>query len=173
MNTTHKLVVVLALFYVGFIASVLLLAGRLPARVATHFNWQGQPDDWMDRSTHLIFITALGLLLPLFILGIFAMTRWLPSSMINVPHRNYWLAPKQRSETNAYLMRHALWLACGLLLFVGGINYLIVEANQNVPAQLASGPTMLLTVGFLLGVVAWSVALVWHFARVPADVAGK
>ena len=34
-----------------------------------------------------------------------------PPNMVNVPRREYWLAPERRSQTAMLLFRHMLWLA--------------------------------------------------------------
>src|SRR2546427_7634657 len=48
----------------------------------------------------------------LFRSGLGYVVRFLPVNSINIPNRNYWLAPERRVVTFDFLFRHLLWLAC-------------------------------------------------------------
>src|SRR3954468_21478203 len=100
---------ILGLLYLCFLGYLISSAPQLPDRVATHFGAGGEPDGWMSRSSHLLFMGVFGLAFPLFVVGLFFILRFLPDSGLNIPHRDYWLAPERRSETFAYLFRHSLW----------------------------------------------------------------
>jgi uncharacterized membrane protein len=91
---------------------------QLPPRVASHFNARGQPDGYMPREA---FVTDLALLGGGFIVLLLltpALLRLLPDRLINMPHRDYWLAPERRHTSFGYI---AIWfgwcaIATGLLL---------------------------------------------------------
>jgi len=105
--------------------------------VATHFDLEGRPDIWMDRSTYLLFSMALGIGLPLLLIGLGYVVRFLPVNSINIPNRNYWLAPERREVTFDFLFRHLLWLACFEAIFMIGVHLLIAHANRQVPPHLS------------------------------------
>src|SRR5687768_10431534 len=112
MNKSRGPAVVLGLLYIGLMGFMVSSASQLPARVATHFDFQGHPNGWMSRSGHLTFMWILGTILPLLPVVILYLTRSLPPGLINVPNRDYWLAPERRQETLAYLMRLGIWAGC-------------------------------------------------------------
>ncbi|PYJ86701.1 MAG: hypothetical protein DME22_04305 [Verrucomicrobia bacterium] len=105
--------------------------------VATHFDLEGRPDIWMDRSTYLFFSMALGIGLPLLLIGLGYFVRFLPVNSIKIPNRNYWLAPERREVTFDFLFRHLLWLACFEAIFMIGVHLLIAHANRQVPPHLS------------------------------------
>jgi hypothetical protein len=139
---------------------------QLPPSVASHFDIRGNADGWSDTETFVLVFAVLSLGLPLMMVGIFRLTRYLPPSLINLPNRDYWLAPERREETYSVLLRQSLWLACLVQVYVMGLYLLALEANFHDPAQL-SVPAMLgLLAGFLLGVAYWVVLLYRRFRKV-------
>jgi serine/threonine-protein kinase len=140
---------------------------QLPATVASHFDAHGDANGWMDRTLFLLMMVLVGLLMPGMALLLRVLLRWLPASQINLPNREYWLAPERRAETIAEIPRRFLWLSCWTLVFLLGIHMLVVDANQRNPNHLSSAIWVLL-VAYLVSIAIWVAALVRHFRRVPA-----
>jgi uncharacterized membrane protein len=158
---------ILALLYACFLGCWAWASSQLPERVATHFNGHGEPDGWMSRSANQTFMLLFGLCFPLLIVLLCYATRFMPSDLIHIPHRDYWLAPERRAETSNYLVDQSLWLACLAVCFVIGIQFSIVRANNQNPPHL-SMPIMLAVVGlFLAGTVICVVVLMRHFRHIP------
>ncbi len=153
------------LLYIGFLLYVDQTASLLSGRVATHFGIDGQANGWMSGSGYINFIRLFGLALPGFTVAIGFLTRFLPAGMINIPNRDYWLAPEHRASTSASVLGSCLWLACLEVGFVGGMHYLTVVANRSTPAHLPSGGLLILLGMFVVGLVLWIVALVSRFRR--------
>lgn len=78
---------------------------QLPDRVATHFGIDGQPNDWMSRTSSTLMLCGIQLGLPLFLAGVMSLANRLPDSMINIPHREYWLHPDRRAATSLWRFR--------------------------------------------------------------------
>jgi uncharacterized membrane protein len=157
--------IILALLYQCFLGYWAWSRSQLPERVATHFNAHGEPNGWMSRSTHQTFMLVFGLALPLFIVVLSYATRFLPPFLVNVPHRNYWLAPERRRETSNYLVLHSLWLACLAVCFVIGLQFSIVHANNQEPPHLSMPMILAVVVPFLAGTASWVLVLRRHFRR--------
>jgi len=158
---------VLALLWVCGGASLIWSAQELPAKVASHFDGRGDANGWMARAEYLRMLAAIGVILPLFLLGTGLAVRVLPSSSINVPRREYWLAPERRAETTRYLARHMAWLTCFVTAFLMALNWLTVEANRQAPQRLSNVIWVFLAV-FLGAVIAWLGVLFVHFLKVPS-----
>src|SRR6185503_782071 len=105
-----------------------------------------QPNGWMSRSAHLVFTLVFGFALPLFLVGLIYIMRFLPASLMNIPHRAYWLAEERRRKTLAYLSRQSLWLACLSVGFIGGVHYVVVSANRAAWPHLST-PLVLAVMG--------------------------
>ena len=72
---------------------------KLPDTVASHFNGSGEADGFSSKLTHSITMVCLqaGMVLMFLILG-FALKK-LPTSMVNIPNKDYWFAPERKDET--------------------------------------------------------------------------
>jgi uncharacterized membrane protein len=159
--------IILALLYACFMGYWAWSAPQLPELVATHFNGHGEPNGWMSRFANQMFMLLFGLCFPLLIVLLCYATRFLPSGLVSIPHPDYWLAPERRRETSYYLVGHSLWLACLAVCFVIGIQFSMVQANNQNPPHL-SMPMILAVVGsFLAGSVICVVVLMRHFRHVP------
>ncbi len=153
--------------YALFLGMLWYDAPRLPERVASHFDAAGVADGWMSRITYLIVMAVFGLLFPLFVPLLSWAVRAAPASMINLPHRDYWLAREHRGATNAFLFRHALWLASLQMGLVIVIHRLTLNANRQDPPHLSNLVWAVLGV-FLASTVVWGWQFVHHFRQPPA-----
>ena len=156
---------VLLLLMVVFVADVLLTANHLPARLATHFGLDGEANGWMTRAGHVRFIIGFGLGVPLFLLLVSEVVTRLGGAGLNIPNRDYWLAPERRAQTLAFARRELVWLACLLVVFFAMINHLIMAANAQTPASLAGRQLWLPIAGFLGAVGVWMVTFIRPFLR--------
>ena len=163
MNTLPLRIGLLVVLYIGFGVSLFESVPMLPNRVATHFDAAGMANGWMSRSTHLLFMSVFGLVFPLFLIGVCWSIRFLPAGLVNIPHREYWLADERRSETASYLVWHAVWFACLALGFVIGLHWLIVFSNQRQPPPLPIMWVLAVLGPFLAGVAAWVFCLYRRF----------
>lgn len=167
MKSSAKPALILVLLYLSFVACLLASRPFLPERVATHFDGAGRPNGWMSRTGHLAFTLALGTGLPAVMVGTCFMVRYLPARMINIPRREYWLAPERRALTSTYLFRHSIWLGCLSVSFVLCIHLLILQANTGGLAQpnLSSPAILALAGGYVVGLACWIVSMLRHFNR--------
>lgn len=158
-------VVALLALCLGFLWYLASSSAELPDRVATHFGLGGEPNGWMSRQATVTFMRVMGIGLPLLLVGVASLVRILPPSMINIPRRDYWLAPERRSQTAMLLFRHMLWLASVVVCFMGGVHYALVRANQTVPPHMPSGLIWPILAGFLAAIGVWSIALLRKFTK--------
>src|SRR5579872_5795647 len=131
----------------------------LPERVATHFDAAGAPNGWMSRAAHLWTICGFWFGLSLFEIGAFYAIRFFPPTLLNLPRRDYWLAPERRDESFAFVLRSGVWLACLQSLFLLGLHLFVVAGNRTQPARLSSGFWLLMAC-FLAVVGGWTYALI-------------
>jgi uncharacterized membrane protein len=154
-----------AALYVAFLALVVSSDGRLPERLATHFDAAGRANGWSTREEWRGFSLLLGTALPLGAVGLFWVIRAFPVWTFNLPNRDYWLAAKRRRATFAWFLRRGWWLGCLELFFFLGIQWIVVRANAVSPPTLANGPMFAVAGLFLAGLLLWVVQLHRHFGR--------
>lgn len=117
---------------------------QLPNRVAMHFDLQGRPDNWMDKTSAAVAMLAAQLGLPWFMVGVACLTRYLPASLINIPRREYWLHSDHREASLAYIRYWMSWVAVTVFLFMMSINHLTYVANvRGAPLNLPAFGTVL------------------------------
>jgi hypothetical protein len=110
---------------------------RLPPLVASHFGAAGVPNGYMTRTVYAAFMLAFVIALPAFMVAVgwYALGR--AGARLNVPNRDYWLAPERRAATVAGLRTGILWFGVLLVTFLGYVHGLVVQANELVPPRLS------------------------------------
>jgi len=146
-------------------AFIIATAGDLPAQVASHFGRTDQPNAWTARDIYVAIMVGAATLLPLFLIVLIA---WLPRVFpraVNLPNRDYWLAPERRARSLAALADFGWAFGCLLTLFIVGVHGVIVAANTSMPAQLPERPFQGLIAAFIAAMCVWTVALCLRFRR--------
>lgn len=129
-----KLILPLSLVALGMVIGLSLQLWywpQLPERMAIHFDAKGMPNDWMGKVPATLLSISLVTLLPMFFLSFSQVIRWLPASMINLPHREYWLAPERREESFRWMTGWMIWFTLFILIFIIAINHLTFIANRD------------------------------------------
>jgi hypothetical protein len=167
MNRLHMGMSILGMLCLGYVALVAITVPQMPDVVASHFGAGGEADGWMNRGSYAAFIVAFGLGIPAFVMGMSYAIRLLPDWMINLPNRDYWLAPERRAETFAYSTQSSVWMASMVVLLMAGLHCLTVQANSQAAAaaRLPLVPTFALLGCFLAGTLVWCVCMLRRFRR--------
>lgn len=141
-------------------------ATQLPERVATHFGTGGRADGWSDRNAFLLMYALLVVGMSAILGGIGLIIGRLPASAINLPNREYWLAPERRADTHARVREQMLVMAGATNLFFLGLMHLTVAANRLSERRLGSG-FWLLFAAYLAFVTGWAVRFVRAYGVRP------
>lgn len=164
MNRSTWLWLGLVLWLVVFTAQITYFHPQLPERVATHFNVRGEPDGWSGKGTFLaIYLATLGgvtLLFPV----LAWLTPRIPAALVNLPHKEYWLAPERRPYVNEWLKEFTLGmghLTSGLLF---AIMQMTLQANLQPQPRLSNWTWVWLGV-YLVLVFGLTGRLVFLFRR--------
>lgn len=126
----------------------------LPERIPVHFDLAMQPDRWAAKNT--AFLLHLGI--TLFFALLFHLMNWIfykiPDSWINLPHKDYWLAPERKKQTFDALTTFFIWLGNVTMLFVTIVFNLTYQANF---AYDQSGHKFWFAFGFFLLTIGYMV----------------
>jgi uncharacterized membrane protein len=140
---------------------------QLPPIVASHFGASGEANGFMPRTAYVVVMSLLAVGTPLFVAFVPSLMFNGSSNNINIPNREYWLAPARRKDTISFLARALQYFAIGLALFLGYLHWLVVQANQLHPPALPFANAFFPLVIFLVTLVVWLVMLFGRF-RKPA-----
>ncbi len=144
---------------------VLLTIEQLPERVVSHFGSDADPDGWMTRGSYLGFMMSFLLVYPVLIAFLIGFLPRVKPEWVNLPNRDYWLAPERREESLKFLSAQGYWFGCLLLLLVVGVHCAILAANRSHPPELPLSIFVPVLAGFLVGFSVWLVVLFRRFRK--------
>jgi hypothetical protein len=126
-------------FILSFVANVLLALASwrmLPDRVAVHFGRGGVADNWASSGANLLI--TLGMDAVLFVSLFFSprLAVILPAKWVNLPNRQYWLAPENRVRAKAKLAASLYRFGVAIFLFLLVVELLALQANLSDPVRL-------------------------------------
>jgi uncharacterized membrane protein len=145
------------------ITFVIYTSYYLPGTVATHFNFNNEPDGWMTRDRYVLLILMLVVSVPT-IIGIGPLSQKYPH-LINIPNGDYWLAPERLDESLDFLVAHAYRLGRLLMVLMTALHYLVLLANRTEPPILPESWFMAISAGFIFALIMWVIALYRRFPR--------
>jgi uncharacterized membrane protein len=139
----------------------------LPDSMASHFGPSGRPDGWQSRAAFFATFGGVGIGTALLLLAIPTLLRHIPPSLINVPHRSYWLVPARIDEARRKLAYYMDWFAVAITLVLVVVLELVLRANVH-RTRLDESVMYPLLIGFFAFTIAW---LVWLYRgfRPPQD----
>jgi uncharacterized membrane protein len=140
----------------------------LPACMASHFDRAGNANNWQPKQAFFTFYAAVTMLALVIgfvtprIIGV------LPASMINLPQKDYWLAPERRAETMVFFETQFGWFGCALYFLAVCVFAEAMRANLRTPPRVSGAAMIFLLGAFVAFVISWSARLFLHFRRFSA-----
>ncbi|MEM7204725.1 MAG: DUF1648 domain-containing protein [Planctomycetota bacterium] len=158
----------LGLSVVVFVGVVLYAARVLPERVASHYDLAGRADGFSDRGTYLATLSGVCLAL----VALFALVRWLlprlPNDLINLPHKDYWLAPDRRAASLQRIGNCLSWIGVATVALMTAILGLTIRSHRGDEPQSIGAGGWGLTSAYLVVVLAMVIAMAMSWSRRPA-----
>ena len=131
------------IFFVAVLLICLFETARLwsisPDQMAAHFNIQGAPDRFVSKAEFFWFQSQSILVVILVSLPLQVLFRIVPSNMINMPNREYWLAPERRTDTIDRLNSFGSTLFAVILVITQAGFEISVYANLQTPIVFNAG----------------------------------
>lgn len=158
---------VFVLFLAAAEVFIWLTSAALPSNMASHFGAGGAANGFMSRGAYVGVMLGVTLIAPLLVALSGQLVNVLPTRLINLPHREYWLAPQRRAATIASLSRLSVYFASALVVFLCFVHWLVVRANEAPVPRLEPVPMFVGLGLFLAGTAVWLIVLVRRFGRVP------
>lgn len=165
MNSASRAAALILAIDAAVAVRVALVWDRLPAVMASHYGASGAPNGWMSRAQFFAFMAAVAGGTTLLFAASGFLLRRIPTSLINLPNREHWLAPERRAATLDRLSGWMGWFGVGLTAFLAVVTELVVRANL-AQSGLSSGPFLVALAGFGLFTV-WSLVTLFRQFRPP------
>ena len=145
-------------------------AQRLPEQVASHFDAAGRADGWSSRDSFLALNLAFVVGMALLFLGVTVLINKVPNDWINLPNKDYWLAPERRAATLDAISGQMEWLAAATVALMLGLTQLTIQANLESAPALPGYAFWVFFGGYMAFMVAWLIGLLrrWY-GRPPKD----
>jgi uncharacterized membrane protein len=147
------------------VAQCLFSFPHLPERLASHFGASGLPNGWMTKQAFFIVYAVM--------IGLAALVEFYPGrfisrspARINLPNKEYWLAPERRTATFTYFEKYVAWYGCAFPLTIVLAMGLAIQANLNPPPHLPTGPIAAAIFGFVLFNLVSLILLFRRFSKI-------
>jgi hypothetical protein len=160
------------LLVAGATAFIWLTSLSLPDVVASHFAVDGTANGSMSRGAYLGVMLAVVIGLPALITVVSYFALAAPRARINLPNRDYWLAPERRAGTVSYLRAQLARFSAVLLVFLCYVHWLVVRANVIRPPRLSAPWINVGLVGFAVFAIVWTRLIVRRFRNRPLGRSG-
>ena len=153
--------------YIFLVLVGLLMAAyyypRMPERMASHFAGDGRPNGWQPREAFFLIMLVSSASSAL--VAFFAPWRIAsqPNARINLPNRDYWLAPERRQHTMNYFSAFMAWFGCAILFVLISGTFLCFQANLAPDHDFNSPALIVVLVAFLLFLLVSLIRFVRHF----------
>ncbi|MDN5875647.1 MAG: DUF1648 domain-containing protein [Brevibacterium sp.] len=135
-----------------FISSAAWLWIQAPDQVPGHFKARGQPDDWTSKAVALAVLIPVGVGVPL-LLSIRWIWEKLPMSLVNIPHKDYWLERGERGYLFACLMEFLRITAGATALLLTSSLVMTLRVGATMPEALTFVPTLVFLA--IVGAALW------------------
>ena len=129
------------------------------------FGHQGFPIGRMNKDIHVALMAGLAGGLPLLLYGGVGVLPRIFARFINIPNRDFWLAPERRARMLGDLENHGMILGIFSMVFICAIQALIVAANQRTPVRIDINLLWVLLGCFIAGIIGMAVTMSLRFRR--------
>src|SRR5260370_6599894 len=99
-------------------AQVSFYAPRIPELLGSHFSRGGFVNGWQTKAAFFATELAMIILATVVSFGIPRIIAAAPVALINLPHKEYWLAPERRQDTPPFTQMWSAWVVSWRLAFL-------------------------------------------------------
>jgi len=127
----------------------------LPETVASHFGGRGEPNAWSSKQFFFGLYWMMLALLGFLPTGASKILTAMPISLVNLPNKEYWLAPERRSGTLAdFKYRISLFSVVTTALIMVAIQ-LALRTNLATDRRFSTTPMWVVLISYAAFVVTW------------------
>ena len=149
------------------VAAAQTVPGARAGTMASHFDAAGVPNGQQTIAQFFITYAAIVVLNAALFFGVPVLLRYVPAEFINLPNRDYWLAPERRAQTMARLNDRFNWLGVATVALILIIMQSVLAANLSGDPRLIGYTVWIPLVAYVAFSIFWIVRLFASFARIP------
>ena len=146
------------------VAMPIIYYPQLPETVASHFNYKGEADGSMTKSSFIIIQFALTLFMAIMFGALAIFIPKMPMSLINMPNKDYWLNDENKEETRKLIQRFLLWFGSITLGFTTLIFQETLQVNLARSNKLNSN-FWIYFAAFMVLTSIFTIKFVLHFRK--------
>ncbi len=135
MSKNLVLVAILLVTLLLGIVHVAYYHPKLPDSVASHFDFEGNANGFSPKRNHSLVMACLQVGFGVFFWVLVLVLKYIPPQLVNLPNRDYWLAPERRKETIHEMNGGLLGFAIATQIFLVALNHLTTLHNLGTPAM--------------------------------------
>ncbi len=158
----------IVMLFVLAVGQTVFYYGQLPPTMASHFDGAGQVNGFQSKAAFFgiywfVMVLSIGTFVPMGFL-----LRLIPVQFINLPHKDYWLAPEtpeRRAESINYLVGHMEGMAAATLALLLVVFQMTICTNLNGSSVLPLAPTWLALGSYFVFVFVWMTKLLLRFRK--------
>jgi uncharacterized membrane protein len=138
----------------------------LPKVVASHFDLHGIANGWQPKQMFFEVLAGTTVLSAFLVFGIPTMIAVMPS-LINLPNKDYWLAPGQRAASLEFLSGWFAWFGYAVYFVI--IVTFDYAMQMNLHSASGANPARLwyMLAGLVVFAIIWTIRLFGRFGRLP------
>ena len=155
----------LALPLVMALLQTVLYYPQLPEKVASHFDMAGNPTGWSSRAGFFGAFLAVIVVISLLFWGLSLWLHRVPPALLNLPKKDYWLAPERREATYAFVRGQLAWFGFATQWFFIALLQICIEANLARENRLGNGAFWFIFGTYMVFTLAWTVHFFARFLR--------
>jgi uncharacterized membrane protein len=138
----------------------------MPEWMASHFAGSGKADNWMSKDVFFIVVAVM----QIFMIGTFLVMPWTFEKFkirkMNLPNRDYWLAPERRDIVYRYFRTSFGWFGVANLILMIGVLQLVFNANLTSNPVLDNRVFLIFLGSYFVFVIIWLITFFRKFNRV-------
>jgi len=142
---------------------------QLPEVVASHFNARGAANGWQTKPAFFAVFVGVSVLAAVIGFGIPRIISAMPPQLINLPNKQYWLAPDRLAETQGFLNNYFAWFGCAVFLVIILTFDYAIQSNLHPENRPDISRMWYILVGFLVFVAVWIIRMLTRFLRTPQE----
>ena len=142
---------------------------QFPDVVQSHFNSQGAPNGWQTKAVFFSIFLGVTVLAAIMAFAIPAIIRSIPTEIINLPNKNYWLNLEHRAASFEFLNAWFAWLGCAIFLVIIFTFDYAVQSNLHPDHRPNPAHFIYVLVAFLAFTFISIIRICLRFSRLPQD----
>jgi uncharacterized membrane protein len=161
----RKYLAIMVLLVLASVVQTLYYYPQLPEVVASHFNSSGIANGWQPKG---VFFGIYGGVIMLLVLIFSASTLFIdrvPDTLINLPRKDYWLAPERRAETFTFINGQMMLFGNATLVLIFMVFHFAIRANLTPQKQLPSSIMLPLLGAYILFSLVWTLRFILRFRK--------